>query len=215
MSWHDQIAPLEWGASQDTARLGVVMAHGRGATAESLISLLKELPHREEARYILPQAYRNTWYPHSFLAPQRANQPYLDEALEAFGRAVEMHLEDGIPPEQLFLGGFSQGACLAVEYAARHAQQYGGLFIWSGGLIGDSLNTSRYHGSFEDTPAYLGCSDVDPHIPADRVDATAAQLTNMGAQVEMNLFAGMGHWVNEEEIAWLSRRLQQRIKSRP
>lgn len=198
MSGHTE-APLLAGAAPAEAGTAVVLLHGRGATPESLLSLLEVLP-TEGVAYLLPRASRNTWYPHSFLAPLAKNQPYLDDALAAVDRSLHRLLDTGFSPARCLLGGFSQGACLALEYAARNPRPYGGLFGWSGGLIGPEGTDRRYSGSLAGVPVFLGCSDVDPHIPAPRVELTQAVLQEMGASVDARLYPGMPHMVNREEI---------------
>ena len=161
---------------------------------------------------LAPQAAGNTWYPYSFLAPLEANEPFLGSALRAVGSVVEAVAEAGIPPERTVLLGFSQGACLAAEFAARNARRYGGLVILSGGLIGTSTIEGAaspddkefdYAGGFDGTPVLLGCSDIDPHIPSARVRRTTEVLSSMGAEVTERIYPGMGHTVNEDEIRWV------------
>ena len=176
-----------------------MLLHGRGATAASILTLASELGVADVA-FLAPQAAGNTWYPYSFLAPVDRNEPWLSSALAKVGAAVERCQAAGIPFERTVLLGFSQGACLAVEYAARNARRYGGVAVLSGGLIGAVLQPETYRGDFEGTSVFLGCSDIDPHIPVERVRDSAAQLERMGADVTMRLYAGMGHTVNAEEL---------------
>jgi predicted esterase len=178
------------------------MVHGRGATAESILMLAGELD-RPGFAYLAPQAAGDSWYPYSFLAPIASNEPWLSSALRAVGDALAMIEEAGIPAERTILLGFSQGACLALEFAARHARRYGGLVGLSGGLIGPDGTPRNYAGSFEGTPVFLGCSDVDPHIPKERVLLTEEVLRRMGAEVTARLYANMGHTVNRDEIAFV------------
>jgi predicted esterase len=177
----------------------LILLHGRGATAESILDLAAYLPHPRLA-YLAPQAADGTWYPYSFLEPLDRNEPYLSAALRRVGRAVADVVAAGIDPRRVFLGGFSQGACLAAEYAARHARRYGGLLLFSGGLIGPKGTPRDYPGSFDGAPVFLGCSDADPHIPAWRVEETAAVLARLGARVDKRLYRGMGHTINQDEI---------------
>jgi predicted esterase len=163
------------------------------------LSLASELGVADVA-FLAPQAAGSTWYPYSFLAPVDRNEPWLSSALAKVGAVVERSQAAGIPPERTVLLGFSQGACLAVEYAARNARRYGGVAVLSGGLIGAVLKPERYRGDFEGTSVFLGCSDIDPHIPVERVRDSAAQLERMGAAVTMRLYPGMGHAVNAEEL---------------
>lgn len=188
------------GARLDGARSAVIMLHGRGATAESILSLAAEFRVPGVA-YLAPQAAGYAWYPLSFLAPRERNEPHLSSALATVGRVVATAEGAGIPADRIFLLGFSQGACLASEWAARNPRRYGGLFALSGGLIGDVLDASAFRGSLEGMPAFLGCSDVDAHIPAARVEESGRILAGLGAAVDVRLYPGMGHTVNAEEIA--------------
>lgn len=175
------------------------MLHGRGATAESILSLAAEFRVPGIA-YIAPQAAGNAWYPLSFLAPLERNEPFLTSALATVSRAVGAAEAAGIPSERTFLLGFSQGACLASEWVARNARRYGGLFVLSGGLIGDDQAPRDYSGDLAGTPVFLGCSDVDAHVPASRVEETGRILTGLGGVVDLRLYRGMGHTVNADEI---------------
>jgi predicted esterase len=177
----------------------LILIHGRGATAESILDLAAFLPHPRLA-YLAPQAADYTWYPYSFLAPMERNEPYLSSALQFVGDLVAEVKAAGIPWERIFLGGFSQGACLASEFVARNAGRYGGLLAFSGGLIGPEGTPRAYEGSLGGTPVFLGCSDVDPHIPLARVRETAAVLEKLGGQVDMRIYPRMGHTINQDEI---------------
>lgn len=162
------------------------------------MTVAAELMHPGFA-YIAPQAAGNAWYPNPFTAPIESNEPYLSSALEVF-ETLLARVEETIPAQRVILLGFSQGACLMLEFAARHARRYGGVVGLSGGLIGPDGTPRDYPGSFEDTPAFLGCSDVDPHIRKDRVVEAATVLERMGANVTMRLYPGMGHTVSNDEI---------------
>lgn len=189
----------------------MLLLHGRGATAESILSLADELAHPDFA-YLAPQAAGNTWYPHSFLAPIASNQPYLSSALAAIGEVLERLSEAGIRPRHTILLGFSQGACLALEYAARNARRYGGVVGLSGGLIGPDDTPRDYPGSLDGTPFFLGCSDVDFHIPKERVLHSADILRNLGGEVTTRLYPNMGHTVNQDELD-LVRDMMARVAS--
>jgi phospholipase/carboxylesterase len=186
------------GADLTDASAAVVLAHGRGASARGILGMADEFAV-EGVAYLAPQAARNEWYPDSFLAPVEANEPGRSSGLRALDDAVGRAVEAGIPHEWVVLGGFSQGACLATEYVARNPRRYGGLIVFSGGLIGEELD-GTYPGDLAGTPAFLGCSDVDPHIPKERVVATRDALESMGADVDMRLYEGMGHTVNADEV---------------
>lgn len=181
------------------ARGALVLIHGRGATAESILELADYLAQPDLA-YLAPQAADYTWYPYSFLMPIERNEPYLSSALACVGEVVAGVEAAGIPPERIFLGGFSQGACLASEYAARNARRFGGLLLFSGGLIGPDGTPRDYPGSLAGTPVFLGCSDSDPHIPADRVRETAVVLERLGGRVDSRLYPRMGHTINQDEM---------------
>jgi predicted esterase len=197
------------GAPLDAARGACLMIHGRGATAESILALAEEFPHAELA-YVAPQAAGNTWYPQSFLRPIESNEPALSSALALVDAVVAELVEVGIPHEKIILLGFSQGACLATEYAARHARRYGGVVAFSGGLIGPEGTPRNYEGDFAGTPVFLGCSDIDSHIPLARVEETAAVFERMGAAVTKRIYPGMGHTVNRDEVDFV-RELIQRL----
>lgn len=190
---------LATGAPLGQARGAVIMIHGRGASAESILSLAPEL-WAEDLAYLAPQATNGSWYPFSFLAPLERNEPFLGAALAAVGALVARVEEAGVPAGRIALLGFSQGACLASEFVARNARRYGGLIALSGGLIGPDGTPRDYQGSLDGTPAFLGCSDVDSHIPKERVLETEAVLARMGAAVTTKLYPGMGHTVNEDEL---------------
>ena len=181
------------------ARAAMVLVHGRGATAEDILELAVEL-NRTGFAYLAPQAANNSWYPQSFLAPIASNEPWLSSALDRLSTVLQRVEEGGIPRERTILLGFSQGACLALEFAARHAQRYGGIAALSGGLIGPDGTPRDYPGSFGGTPVFLGCSDRDPHIPKGRVQQSAEVLRRLGADVTMRLYPNMGHMVNQDEV---------------
>jgi predicted esterase len=187
------------GQPLDRARTAMVLLHGRGGSAEGMLSLADELGHSHTV-YLAPQAEGHSWYPYSFLAPIDRNEPYLSAALTSVSAVFDRLKEAGISPKRTILLGFSQGACLALEYAARHARRYGGVVGLSGGLIGPEGTPRDYAGSLASTPVFLGCSDVDPHIPKDRVLESADVLRHMGARVTMRLYPGMGHTVTSDEL---------------
>jgi predicted esterase len=180
-------------------RAAMILVHGRGATAGDILSLAAEL-NRPGFAYLAPQAAGHTWYPSSFLAPIQQNEPYLSSALAALGTVAERVAEAGVPLERLLLLGFSQGACLTLEFAARHARRYGAVVGLTGGLIGPPGMPREYAGSFEGAPVFLGSADPDPHVPRWRVDETAAVLERMGARVTRRIYPGMGHTINEDEL---------------
>ena len=196
---HEGQPVLTAGAPLHHALGAVVLVHGRGGTADGMLSLAGELNHPGVA-FLAPQAADNTWYPLSFLAPLERNEPYLSAALETLAALMEDLEEAGIPAERTILLGFSQGACLVLEFAARHAQRYAGVVGLSGGLIGPDDTPRDYHGSLEETPVFLGCSDVDPHIPRERAVESGQILERLGGKVTVRLYPDMGHAVNQEEL---------------
>lgn len=202
-------------AGRDIADAAAVMIliHGRGATAESILQLAAELD-RDDFAYLAPQAAGFTWYPRSFLAPIEENEPYLSSALNFVRSVVDRVLESGIPSERLMLLGFSQGACLTTELTARNPRRYGGIVALTGGLIGPDGTPRDYPGSLDGTPVFLGSSDPDFHIPVERVHETERVLTGMGAVVTKRIYPGMGHTVNEDEIAHVRRMMADVVGER-
>ena len=199
---HQEQPLLEAGTSLETARAALVLVHGRGASARSILGMGREV-HQEGLALLAPQAAESVWYPESFLAPIAANEPGRTSGLRAIETALERARDAGIPPERTVLGGFSQGACLVSEYVATRPERYGGLAALSGGLLGETVDPENYDGDLAGTPVFLGCSDVDPHIPAERVHETAAVFEALGGDVDTRLYEGMGHTVNREELAAL------------
>ena len=181
------------------ARAAMLMMHGRGAGAEDILSVAAQLDQPHFA-YLAPQATENTWYPNRFLVPLSENEPWLSSALAFVGEALALISTAGIPPERTMLLGFSQGACLTLEFAARHARRYGGLVGLSGALIGPDTTPRDYPGSLDGTPVFLGCSDVDFHIPKERVHETARVLEHLHGTVTERLYPNLGHAVNQDEI---------------
>jgi predicted esterase len=187
------------GARLADARLGVILVHGRGASAEDILGLAHELRVKDVA-YLAPQAAGHTWYPYSFLTPTEQNEPGITSAMGVLSRLVEELGRHGLGRERVAFLGFSQGACLSLEFAARHAGRYAGVFGLSGGLIGPPGTARNYAGAFEGTPVFLGCSDIDAHIPLDRVRESAEVFRRMGAAVDERIYPQMDHTVNEDEI---------------
>jgi phospholipase/carboxylesterase len=190
---------VEAGADLRVARAAMVLLHGRGATAEDIMTIASEVQHPGWA-YLAPQAAGNAWYPNPFTAPLESNEPYLTAALDMVTRVVE-RVETTVPAQRIMLLGFSQGACLVLEWAARHARRYGAIIGLSGGLIGPDGTPRDYPGSFDQTPAFFGCSDIDPYIPMPRVVEAGDVFKGMGADVSVRFYPGMGHVVGLEELA--------------
>jgi len=195
------------GAATIDAAGAMILIHGRGASAQSILTLANEF-NAPQLHYVAPQAESYQWYPFSFLAPTEQNEPGLSSGLQAVYDIITGLEASGIKKETIILLGFSQGACLASEYVARHPATYGGLAALSGGLIGSSVSAENYSGSLKGTPVFLGCSNIDPHIPKERVDETETILDGLGADVTKSIYKGMGHTVNDDEIAHVKKIIQ-------
>jgi predicted esterase len=189
------------------ARAAMLMLHGRGASAEDILSVANEFDQPGFA-YLAPQAADNTWYPNRFLVPLAENEPWLSSAFAFIADVLAEIINAGIPREKIILLGFSQGACLTLEFAARNAQRYGGVVGLSGALIGPEDTPRDYHGSFARTPIFLGCSDVDFHVPKEYVQQTAEVMTRLGGEVTLRLYPNMGHTINQEEIDFVRRMMK-------
>lgn len=197
------------------AAAAMILVHGRGARARGMLGMAEGIGH-DDVAYVAPQAQRGSWYPTSFLADLEDNQPHLDSALELLDETVAGvtagELGDdggggadggGIPLDRIVLLGFSQGGCLATEYAARNADRYGGVVALSGGLIGPEGTPREYGGSMDGTPVFIGCGDQDPHIPVDRVEESAHAFADLAADVEKRIYEGVGHTVLEDELEYV------------
>ena len=192
------------------AQAAMLMVHGRGATAQDILSLARELDQPGFA-YLAPQAAGNTWYPNRFLVPLEQNEPWLTSALSFVQDVYAQIISAGIPHERIILLGFSQGACLALEFSARNARRYGSIVGLSGALIGPDDTPRNYKGSLQGTPVFLGCSDVDFHVPKERVDQTAEVLRRLGGNVTERLYPNMDHSVNQDEIDFVRGMMQSII----
>ena len=186
--------------------MAVIMIHGRGAGPRNILELVPSL-ERPDAAYMAPAAAGGTWYPQSFMAPMERNEPGITSGIAVVHSLIDEALAAGIASDRLVLLGFSQGACLVSTAAQRRPQRFGAIVVLSGGLIGPPDATWDEHGDFASTPVFLGCSDVDSHVPESRVRETAALFERMGADVTMRIYPGMGHLVNDDEIAWTRKRL--------
>ena len=195
---------VEAGVPLGQAPAAVLMAHGRGATPANILDLVPRLV-RPHLTYLAPAAANRTWYPHSFMAEIASNEPGLSSGLAVLASLVGRIEAAGVPRSRIVLLGFSQGACLAAEFAVRHASRFGGVVAFSGGVIGPPGTRWDHPGRFEGTPVFLGCSDVDAHVPESRVTETAELFSRMGADVTTRIYPGMGHVVNDDEIAWAQR----------
>jgi predicted esterase len=190
---------LHAGARPEEARLALIMVHGRGASASDMIGLAEEV-FFEDISYFAPEAAGQTWYPYSFMAPIAQNEPGITSGLKVVDDLIASLVSQGLGADRIVLFGFSQGACLSLEFAARHARRYAAVIGLSGGLIGPEGTSREYQGSLGRTPVFLGCSDRDPHIPLARVHETAEVFRGLGASVDERIYPRMGHTVNRDEI---------------
>jgi phospholipase/carboxylesterase len=187
------------GKDLQEAKKALIMLHGRGASAEDIIGLAPNLQVKDYA-LIAPQATNYTWYPYSFLAPPTQNEPWLSSALAVLKEVVQDLHQAGISDENIYFAGFSQGACLTLEFVTRNARRWGGAAAFTGGLIGDKIYAENYKGDFAGTPVFVGTSDPDPHVPVERVHESAVILKNMKAAVTEKIYPNMGHTINRDEI---------------
>ena len=187
---------LHYGPPLAQARRVAIFIHGRGASAEDILGLAPQLG-ASDVSYLAPQAAGHTWYPYSFLSPIPQNEPGITSALGVIARLVD---STGLGSERVLILGFSQGACLALEFAARNPRRYAAVVALSGGLIGPPGTPRDYPGSMESTPVFIGCSDIDPHIPVERVGESAEVFRRMDAAVDERIYRGMGHTINEDEL---------------
>jgi phospholipase/carboxylesterase len=185
-------------AAQATAAM--ILLHGRGGSSDDILSLAGYLQVKDMALFA-PQAEQHSWYPNGFMSPVSRNQPALDSALSVIDELVKTIVTGGIAPEHLYFAGFSQGACLTLEYTTRHARRYGGIIAFTGGLIGEQLETGNYKGDFAKTPVLITTGDPDPHVPVSRVKESAAIIEKLGAQVTTQIYKGRPHTITTEEIA--------------
>jgi phospholipase/carboxylesterase len=197
-----------FGEPLESAQGAVILLHGRGGSAEDILSLARPLYHPKLA-YLAPQAANHTWYPNSFMAPLEQNQPWLDSALRKVEATIKQVTDAGISADRILLGGFSQGACLATEFVASHPRRYAGLIALTGGLIGPPGSDLTHTGSLDGTPAFLGSGDPDPHVPFERVQQSAAVLTSMGASVTVRRYPGRPHTITPEELDFGRRLVQE------
>ena len=204
---HEIQAVLQAGKPLFEAGAVMILIHGRGDTSQGIMGLAEQLEHPEFA-FLAPQAASNTWYPHQFLEPTERNEPYLSSALQTILNILEKTLEF-VPLEHTFILGFSQGACLTLEFASRHGGKFGGVIAFSGGLIGDTLQLGKYK-NLEQTPIFIGCSDIDSHIPKSRVEESAAMLEQLNANVTARIYPNFGHTINQDELKMARNFMQRR-----
>ncbi len=191
------------GLSLEKAKKAAILIHGRGASAESILSLQSHL-NLEGYALLAPQAAGNSWYPFSFMAPDAQNKVALENSLKTIKAAWDKISEAGISPENIILIGFSQGACLSLEFASRHAQKLGGVIAFTGGLIGENLQPEKYSGDFEGTQVFIGSSERDFHVPLSRIKVSAELMEKMGANVKQLIFSDPEHTIRKEEIDWVN-----------
>lgn len=187
------------GKSLNEAENVLIIIHGRGGSAQDILSLSQHL-NVEDYALLAPQATNGTWYPFSFIAPTEQNEPWLSSAIETVGKTVQTALDAGIKAENIYFFGFSQGACLTLEFLARNAQKFGGAVAIIGGVIGEKINRKNYKGDFVQTPIFLGTSNPDSHVPVERVYATTNILKEMNADITEKIYANFGHSINQEQI---------------
>lgn len=199
---HADANVLAHGAPLADADAALILLHGRGAPAATMVPLAEALVEGLDAAVAvrLPQGAGGVWYPQRFVVPRTANQPWLDSALRVAWRLIDEALSAGVPERRIVVGGFSQGACLALDAFARRGRPLGGIVAYAGGLIGETLDPSDYPGGLDGTPVFIGSADPDPHIPTGRVEESAELLRAKGASVDARLYPGLGHTVNEDEL---------------
>jgi predicted esterase len=204
MSLHEGQPLLHEGPDLPLASAAMIMLHGRGADATDIMGLASQFPY-ENLAFLGPQAEGGSWYPYSFLVPVQQNEPGITSAMTVISSLVLEAELQAVPREKIFILGFSQGACLALEFAARHPARYGGVFGLSGGLIGPPGTSWESEESLAGTPVFLGCSDVDPHIPRSRLEESADVLRRLGGDVDLQLYPGMGHVISGAELEAVNR----------
>ncbi|SES19481.1 alpha/beta hydrolase [Pedobacter rhizosphaerae] len=195
---------IKAGKNFDQAEKVLIMIHGRGGTAQDILSLAEHL-HVADYALLAPQVSGNTWYPHSFLAPRTDNEPALSKALTTLKDTVLYVEKQGFSKEQIYFLGFSQGACLTLDFVAANAARYGGVVAFTGGLIGDRVDHRNYQGNFDGTPVFIGSSDPDMHVPVSRVKESTILLEEMGAEVTEIIYQNMGHTISHAEIAQVNK----------
>lgn len=197
------------GVELNRAKKALIMIHGRGSNSEDIMGISRHL-HLDGFAILAPQATNHTWYPHSFMAPAEANEPWLSSALENIGQTVQTGMDAGIKAENIYFFGFSQGACLLLEYIGRNAQKYGGAAAIIGGLIGEEINSAYYKGHFDGTPVFIGTSHPDFHVPVERVYDTEKILKEMNAEVTLKVYENAGHSINQDEIDWVNQLISKK-----
>lgn len=197
---------IQTGLSLSESKKALILLHGRGASAESILSLTSYLDLADFSVFA-PQAAQRTWYPYGFMASDQGNLSALNSSLQQVSLLFQFLIENGKAPEQIYVMGFSQGACLSLEFTARNAQKFGGVVAFTGGLIGEKLEEKKYKGDFQGTPILLSSSAHDMHVPAQRIHDSAQLLQKMGAEVSLSLFEDELHTIRPEELTWVNQRL--------
>lgn len=197
---------LNSGKKLEEAKKVAVMIHGRGGTAESILSLRESLK-LDDFALVAPQAPGNTWYPYSFMAPDKSNEPSFSQSMSTIDSVVMDLNEKWFNSEQIYIIGFSQGACLSLEYAAQNATKYGGVIAFTGGLIGEKINPEKYAGDFEGTSIFIGSGFKDQHVPLSRIEESRVLLEKMGAKVKKFIFEDFNHTIREDEIEWVNQNI--------
>ena len=197
---------IQTGLSLEDSKKAIILLHGRGASAESILSLTSYLDLADFSVFA-PQAAQRTWYPYGFMASDQGNLSALNSSLQQVSLLFQFLIENGKAPEQIYVMGFSQGACLSLEFTARNAQKFGGVVAFTGGLIGEKLEEKKYKGDFQGTPILLSSSAHDMHVPAQRIHDSAQLLQKMGAEVSLSLFEDELHTIRPEELTWVNQRL--------
>lgn len=197
---------LQHGLPLGQAKKALILLHGRGGTAQSMLSLVPQL-NLSDAAVFAPQANLQSWYPFGFMASDEGNFISLESSIKKVSLLFEQLIQEGMPAEHVYLLGFSQGACLSLEFAARHAQKLGGVVAFTGGLIGEQLNNDNYAGDFKGTPISISGSVRDSHVPAQRIRESAQLLQTMGAVVNVSFFEDAGHTIRPEELAWVNQKI--------
>lgn len=187
------------GKPLEEAEKALIMIHGRGGDARDILGLAAHLNVADFA-LLAPDAANNTWYPYSFMAPPAQNEPWLSSALDLLKYLADEVKQQGIPTENIYFLGFSQGACLTLEFVTRNAQKYGGVAAFTGGLIGDKLHLEQYTGDFNGTPIFIGTGNPDPHVPISRVQETVRILEDLNAKVSLQIYDDRPHTITEDEI---------------
>jgi phospholipase/carboxylesterase len=194
---------LAAGLPIEEAEKAMIMIHGRGGDAHSIMDM-KAYLNLNNFALLAPEATNHSWYPYSFLSPAEQNEPWLSSGIDTLHALIDEVIEKGIPAENIYLMGFSQGACLTLESTARKAMRYGGIIAFTGGLIGESIDPKNYSGNFNGTPVFIGCGDPDPHVPVQRVIDSINILKNLGATVTEKIYPGIPHTIIQEEIDWVN-----------